>query len=117
MRRRPPARHAAGLLLLGGAAASAAPRAVLDPSGANGTASDLPAIPVAELEALRQGFAAAEAALRRRTEAERRAYATLAEKEAMLASAQQLTGVGGWTWDMADTALEMLPRKAPGPRN
>ena len=76
----------------------------LDPEQRSGTAADLPPVPVAELEALRQGFAAAEAALRRRTEAERRAYATLAEKEAMLASAQQLTGVGGWTWEMADPA-------------
>jgi PAS domain S-box-containing protein len=76
----------------------------LDPERRNGTAADLPPVPVAELEALRQGFAAAEAALRRRTEAERRAYATLAEKEAMLASAQQLTGVGGWTWEMTDPA-------------
>ena len=82
----------------------------LDPERRRGTAADLPPVPVAELEALRQGFAAAEAALRRRTEAERRAYAALAEKEAMLASAQQLTGVGGWTWEVADTGRARLGR-------
>ncbi|MFC7473351.1 PAS domain S-box protein [Dankookia sp. GCM10030260] len=76
----------------------------LDPERRRGTAADLPPVPVTELEALRQGFAAAEAALRRRTEAERHAYATLAEKEAMLATAQQLTGVGGWTWEIGDPA-------------
>ena len=96
---------AAAARLAGGACAGVA----LDPEQRRGTAADLPPVPVAELEALRQGFAAAEAALRRRTEAERRAYATLAEKEAMLASAQQLTGVGGWTWEVADPRAR-LPR-------
>ena len=84
--------------------AAHARQVALDPDRQNGTAADLPRIPIAELEALRQGFAAAEAALRRRTAAERAAYAALAEKEAMLATAQQLTAVGGWTWEIVDAA-------------
>jgi PAS domain S-box-containing protein len=82
----------------------------LDPEGRRGTAADLPPAPVAELDSLRRGFAAAEAALEARRRAERQAFATLAEKEAMLASAQQLTGVGGWTLELTDPAdLDSCP--------
>ncbi|TCZ64410.1 PAS domain S-box protein [Roseicella aquatilis] len=72
----------------------------LDPGRPRGSAADLPPSSVAELEALRRGLAAAEAALHQRTEAERAAYAALAEKEAMLATAQQLTSLGSWTLDL-----------------
>ncbi|TDH60919.1 PAS domain S-box protein [Dankookia rubra] len=97
-----------------GSLAAHARGVALDPERHRGTAAELPPVPVAELEALRQGFAAAEAALQRRVEAERRAYAALAEKETMLASAQQLTGVGGWTWEVAETAAEDAELTDPG---
>ncbi|MBK1658712.1 PAS domain S-box protein [Paracraurococcus ruber] len=79
----------------------------LDPEGHDRVATAAPPARVAELEALRQGFAAAEAAIAERRLAERAAYAALAEQRAMLQAAQELSGVGGWTAELRpDLPLE-----------
>ncbi|OYV33558.1 MAG: hypothetical protein B7Z80_23700 [Rhodospirillales bacterium 20-64-7] len=97
-------------LLLGAVLALLAARPILQPlrrlaahanavaamgaSGSVPTAAALPPTRVMELEALRIGFAVAEAALRRRVQTERAIAAALAEREAQLQAIFQASPVG-----------------------
>ena len=96
--------HLAGGLVRPAAQLAAAARGLAPASDGRGASrTALPALPVAEFEALRQGLAAAGAALDRQAEAGQQGRAAQAEAVAMLAAAQRLTGAGGWTLELTGT--------------